>query len=102
MTKCEMCSRELPTTFHHFIPQTLHSTKWYKKNFSRDQLESGANLCHDCHDAVHRFLPEKVLGKEYNTLEKLLAHDKISTFVHWVSKRGGRFKSEEPVWYKRK
>lgn len=99
---CELCGREnLTLTFHHLIPRTLHSTKWYKKNFSMEQLQSGADLCHDCHDAVHRFIPEKVLGKDYNTVEKLMAHEKVSGFVTWVSKRKGSHKTDQPVWHRR-
>lgn len=104
MTKnsnCELCKREIETTFHHLIPRTLHSTKWYKKNFTAEQLKSGADLCKDCHDAVHRFIPEKVLGKDYNTLEKLMTHDKVASFVTWVAKRPGHHRTDQPQWYNR-
>lgn len=100
---CALCKRDVPTTFHHLIPRTLHSTKWYKKTFTSDQLKAGEELCSDCHDAVHRFIPEKVLGKDYNTLEKLLSHEKVAGFVAWVAKRsGGSHKTQQPAWYNRK
>ncbi len=99
---CELCGREgLDLTFHHLIPRTLHSRKWFKKNFTAEQLSSGSELCKDCHDAIHRFIPEKVLGTEYNTLDRLRAHDKVAGFVAWVSKRAGRHKTDQPVWHKR-
>lgn len=101
MATCELCRRDLELTFHHLIPRTLHSKKWFKKTFTADQLNSGAYLCRDCHDAIHRFIPEKVLGTDYNTVEKLLTHEKVADFVVWVSKRGGRHKTDQPVWHRR-
>lgn len=101
MSNCTLCSRELPLTFHHLIPRTLHTRKWFKKTFSKEQLDSGIMVCRDCHDAIHRFIPEKILGSEYNTLDKLLSHDKVSSFVRWVSNKGGSHATSQPVWHKR-
>ena len=43
-------------------------------------------LCHDCHAAIHDRVPrEKELGRRYNTVELLLAHEEIGKFVQWVS-----------------
>ena len=82
---CELCNREdIPLTFHHLIPKALHSKKWYKKTYAVDRLESGVDLCVDCHEAVHDFLTEKVLGDSFNTLELLASHPKVSKFVSWV------------------
>lgn len=45
-------------------------------------------VCHDCHRAIHRFVPrEKELGRHYNTVESLLGHEKIGRFVAWVRKQ---------------
>lgn len=85
--KCEMCGREKDLTFHHLIPRTLHKNKWFKKNFTRDEMNTGIDVCRDCHSAIHDFIDEKTLGREYNTLEKLMTHEQISGFVKWVSKR---------------
>lgn len=84
---CEMCGRLRVLTFHHLIPKTCHKNKWFKKNFTPEDFQSGINVCHDCHSAIHRFIPEKLLGKEYNTLELLMGHDDVKKFVEWVSKR---------------
>ena len=84
---CEMCGRECELTFHHLIPRTCHKTKWFKKNFTRDELQKGINICRDCHDAVHKFITEKELGRNYNTLESLMEHDKVLGFVKWIKKR---------------
>ncbi len=45
-------------------------------------------LCRDCHTAGHKDVPkEKDLGRNYYTLEKLLAHPEISKYVEWVKKQ---------------
>ena len=43
-------------------------------------------LCRDCHHGIHHFVPsEKELGRDYNTIEKLLTHQEIGKFVRWVA-----------------
>ena len=87
-SECKLCQRERPVTFHHLIPRTVHKNKWFKKNYTRDEMCEGVYLCRDCHSAVHRFVPnEKELGRDYATLEKLLTHPEIARFVEWVAKR---------------
>lgn len=90
--KCELCGRELPTTEHHLIPKTNHSNKWFRKTFTLEDMKSRKiDACVDCHPAIHKFIPsEKELGRNYNTLEKLLAHPKIAKFVEWVKKQDGK------------
>lgn len=81
-------SDERGTTEHHLIPRTCHKNKWFKKNFSRQQMSETVSLCRECHQGVHRFVPsEKELGRHYNTIEKLLAHEAIGRFVQWVRKQ---------------
>lgn len=88
MTKCELCEREKECTEHHLIPRTLHSNKWFEKNFSKEEMRTRKiNLCKDCHRAVHDFINEKTLGKEFNTKELLLSHPRIEKHVEWISKR---------------
>ena len=88
---CELCGRERPLTFHHLIPRTVHRNKWFKKRFTRAQMNSGLDLCSDCHGAIHRIVPrEKELARSYNTKELLLEHPEIAKFVAWVSTRAGK------------
>jgi hypothetical protein len=91
----------LELTFHHLIPRTLHSRKSYKKHYTSEELDRGVDICQDCHDAIHRFIPETVLGSTYNTIEKLRTHEKLMKFVRWVAKRSGRYKTDQPVWHRR-
>ncbi|MCC9603206.1 hypothetical protein LOC67_21875 [Stieleria sp. JC731] len=84
---CELCGRQTKrgTTEHHLIPRKCHRNKWFKKRYTREQMQQTVSLCHDCHRCIHRFVPkEKELGRDYNTLEELLAHEQIGRFVEWV------------------
>ena len=87
---CELCRRQKTNlSFHHLIPQTVHGNAWFRKKFSREQMRTrGLNLCRECHHAVHEFIPnEKELGRNYNTRELLLSHEKIANHVKWISRR---------------
>ena len=87
---CELCGRvtKRGTTEHHLIPRSCHSNKWFRKRFTRAQMQATVSLCRQCHSAIHDLVPdEKQLGREFNTLEKLLAHPPIARFVEWVKKQ---------------
>ena len=87
---CELCGRitKRGTTEHHLIPRTCHSNKWFKKRFTRDQMNATIDLCRDCHRAVHDLVPdEKELGRYYHSIDKLLAHEKLAKFVDWIRKQ---------------
>jgi len=85
---CALCEREKPTTDHHLIPRTLHSNKWFKKNFTRKEMSGNKiPLCDNCTDKVHQTFKPKELGRNYNTLEALAAHPEIRKFVKWIRKR---------------
>lgn len=88
MKTCELCERKVESTSkHHLIPRALHSNKWFKKNFTKEQMIETVNLCKDCHRQIHRFATEKELGKFHNTLETLMEHEKIHNFVKWLTRR---------------
>jgi hypothetical protein len=88
---CDLCLRsDLPgLTFHHLIPQTCHPNAWFRKNFTLPDMRTrGLNLCRECHNAIHDFIPsEKDLGRHYNSRDLLLGHEKIARHVDWISKR---------------
>jgi len=85
---CELCQREPPSSFHHLIPRTLHSNKWFKKRFTRGQLQAGIDVCRECQSMIHRLIPdEKQMGRRYNTLEKLLGHPEVAKYVAWKRRR---------------
>ncbi len=87
---CELCERDMITDSHHLIPRSNHKNKWFKKNFTKEEMNKRLELCGDCHPAIHQFITEKELGKKYNTKEKLLTHPDVLKFVKWVSKKIGK------------
>ncbi len=48
---------------------------------------SGLILCRDCHRYLHRIIPEKELGRSYNTKESIMNNDKIRKFVEYIKKQ---------------
>ena len=87
---CQLCGRTMQagTTAHHLIPKTCHSNKWFKKRFSREQLQQTVDLCRDCHKYLHRTVPrEKQLGREFYSLELIRAHPPMARFVEWIRKQ---------------
>ena len=91
--KCELCEREVITTSHHLIPRQIHSKNWCKHMFTREEMKGRrADLCGDCHPMVHQYFSHAELGKSYNTVDKLLTHEKVIKFVEWVSKQDKKAK----------
>ncbi len=86
--KCQLCERENVLTFHHLIPVCLHSNKWFSKSYSSTELSKGNNICKfDCHVEIHKLISEKELGRNYNTIEKLMEHEQVRKYINWVKKR---------------
>lgn len=80
--QCNICNRDRELTFHHFIPRSLHNRKYYRKKYSREEIKSyGCAICWDCHSFIHNLFDETDLGKEYNSLEKILEHKKVKDFI---------------------
>ena len=85
---CQLCGRFRPLTFHHLIPRTCHSNKWFRKRFTREDMHTrGLDLCRDCHHFLHRQYTEKELGRSLNTRELLLAEEGVVRFVEWVRRK---------------
>jgi hypothetical protein len=86
--RCQLCQSEDTHNFHHFTPRTLHTNKWFKKRYTRVQMHDGIDVCKSCHDTIHALIPdEKDLGRNYNTLEKLLSHPQVAAYVEWKRRR---------------
>ncbi len=85
---CELCQRShLKLTKHHLIPATLHTNKWFKKRYSREELNQVIWVCRPCHNAVHRHISHKELGREFNTLAAIRTHTEVAKFVEWVKNK---------------
>lgn len=82
---CALCGSDRLITFHHLIPRSCHGNKWFRKRFARqDMRERGIAICRRCHSFIHKKFSEKELGRELNTLDKLLADETVQTFVAWA------------------
>jgi hypothetical protein len=87
---CQLCGRvtRCGTTEHHLIPRTCHTNKWFKKQYTRDEMHETISVCRDCHRAIHDLIPdEKELGRHYSSLELLAGNEKIARYVSWVRKQ---------------
>ncbi len=86
---CEMCGREKHLTEHHLIPRAVHRKKFFLKKYSREEMiHRRISICRACHKGIHRLIPdEKELARCFNTLELLLADERIKRHVEWVSKQ---------------
>jgi len=86
--KCELCDRENELTFHHLIPVCLHTNKWFKKNYTTEEMSKGINICkYECHREIHNLIKEKEMGKNYNTKELLLSHPLVNKYITWIKKK---------------
>lgn len=83
---CIMCLRDLPVTTHHLICKSMWSKSYFKKRYSNKEMKAKTiEICRDCHDAIHDFMTERELAQNYNTLEKLMAQEKVANFVKWIA-----------------
>jgi hypothetical protein len=88
---CQLCRCDEAYNFHHFIPATLRSNKWFKKRYTKEEMRSGIDVCRQCHEAIHRLIPdEKDLGRKYHVLENLLSHPGLANYLEWKRKRARR------------
>jgi len=74
MLVCPLCEREIPPSqrdAHHLIPKSKGGR--YTEFLHRV-----------CHRQVHALFKEAELARQYATVEDLLAHSEIQTFVAWV------------------
>jgi 5-methylcytosine-specific restriction endonuclease McrA len=87
---CELCGRtDISLTEHHLIPRKVHRKKLFRKQFDLDEMRHRRiSVCRRCHLGIHKLIPdEATLAREYNTLEKLLAHEGLQKHIPWVKKQ---------------
>jgi hypothetical protein len=62
------------TSDHHLVP---------KCRGGKEKLP----ICCDCHRTIHAFFSNKQLEKEYNTVDSLLADERMKRAIAWLSKQ---------------
>lgn len=71
---CPLCGRPIPAAqrdAHHLVP---------KSKGGRDTVD----LHRICHRQIHAVLTETELARHYRSVELLLAHPDLRSFVEWV------------------
>lgn len=81
--RCEICGIECSCTKHHLVPQVKCHNK-YKK--IKNDESNFIWICDLCHRTIHAYYDENTLRDRYNTLDKLLADEKFSSYVAWRKK----------------
>lgn len=74
---CSICRRETPEGFqesHHLVPRC------------KDGKET-IDVCCDCGNQLHNFFTIKEMEYTYNTLETILADERVQTWIRWVRKK---------------
>ncbi|WP_288109214.1 HNH endonuclease signature motif containing protein [Limnobacter sp.] len=78
---CPLCRREIPPSqkdLHHLVPKL----KGGKVTQSLHRI---------CHRQIHALFTEAELAQHYFTIDALLAHPDIQSFVKWVSSKPPEF-----------
>ncbi len=57
----------------------------------RERHNRIANLCKPCHRHVHRIFKERELAAQFNTIESLMGHPIIKTFIDWIKDKPDDF-----------
>ncbi len=85
---CQLCQRDTRLEFHHLIPRKVHRRAWFAKRYSRDDMhQRGIWLCRLCHRFVHRHFDEVTLGRDYATLDRLLADPGVQRPLQWAGRQ---------------
>ncbi len=84
---CELCCRATALTWHHLIPRKLHRRNFFKKKYTREQLQARARLCRACHRGLHKLYDEMTLGKTLDSIEKLREDPVVMRHVAWVARQ---------------
>lgn len=89
---CELCGVNEVHNQHHLIPKTCHSNKWFKKRYSKEEMNQTIGICRGCHRCLNKLFPyreQKQLGKQYPTVELMLTHPVIAKHVEWSQAHPG-------------
>jgi len=85
---CCLCGNPSSITFHHLIPKTCHTNKWFKKKFTKHDMQTrGIFVCRKCHSFIHKKFTEKALGRDFNTFDKIACHEDIQRYITWAKKQ---------------
>lgn len=84
---CALCGRVCRLTFHHLIPKKLHRRAFFRKTYTRDDLNRGIDICRACHDGLHDHYDEMTLARRFASLEALQADPDIRKHTAWAARQ---------------
>ena len=84
---CCLCKRETDLTFHHLIPRKVHRRAYFKKHFTKQELNVGIDVCRQCHRVIHKSFSEMELAKSFNSMDKLITEPLLANQFEWLSKQ---------------
>jgi len=86
-TTCGLCKQVRTLEFHHLIPRKVHRRNFFRKNFSKEELNRGVWICRLCHKGIHKTYSELDLAKNFNSLSRLATDPIIMRHVKWAEKQ---------------
>jgi hypothetical protein len=108
---CELCSREVPLTYHHLIPRATHDKVRKRRWHPEGMLNSVAwlcrcefsyygacfedlcvevsrdGVCRPCHSVVHNVASNEELARNFYTMELLLEREDIRRWKAYAAKQ---------------
>ncbi len=91
VAECPCCRRNALLTYHHLIPRKLHRRNRFKKNYTREQLNQGIEVCRQCHSGIHARYDEMTLCQNFSEPAAILSDPELSKFFEWVSRQRVNF-----------
>lgn len=85
--QCPLCQRECALTFHHLIPRKMHRRTYFRKHYSREQLNQGIAICRACHNGIHKTYDEMQLAKHFHNLASLQQDPTLARHFQWVARQ---------------
>ena len=85
--ECPLCRRYCSLSLHHLIPRKLHRRTYFRKHYSREQLNEGVLICRQCHNGIHRFYDEMTLAKRFASLDALRTDPALQRHFAWVARQ---------------
>ncbi|KAJ3510919.1 hypothetical protein NLJ89_g4404 [Agrocybe chaxingu] len=85
--ECEICQQEVPLTYHHLIPKSVHAKVLKKGWHPESMLNSVAWLCRPCHSAVHQVARCEDLARNFYTVGLLLEREDIQRWQKYAAKQ---------------
>ena len=74
---CAICTRPTPPEYqerHHLVPKSKKGRVTIR-------------VCRNCGNQLHKLFSNKEMARLYNTLEAILADERVQKWVEWVRKK---------------